>query len=425
MRQLPLLRGSQLPCVFRYEILFANLPLLELESSPGPGRKSFDRNLLLRALIYRGLRQIVSLSDLVVELANNPSLLESLGMDPLQPVPTVQRFSQFLRCTPNAVFQRVRCALLAELISLGVISGQILALDSCSVVAPLRENNLKTSLAHCRFSKSQPPKGDPETGVGVRLHFPDPAAKKVTFYWGYRNHTISDVESELTLWEETHPANVSEVTRAVPMLQALRPLALPTAFVTADSEYDAESILNYVITEMHALPIVAHNPRNESPTSYHLDGTEVYCPANLPMAHRGKVMNKPNGLQYRQFGCPIHWRKSYRRQYLLCPIGHPKFQGQKGCNVLFRLTPTCRSQIPYASEVFHQIYQKRIAIERTYARLLAISMQHPTVRGLQANSNHCTVAHITTLLVALTAAKLGQPDKIRWIKSFVPNLLKN
>ena len=129
---------------------------------------------------------------------------------------------------------------------------------------------------------------------------------------------------------------------------------MPTAFVTADSEYDVESILSYVVSEMHAIPIVAHNPRSESHPSYRLDGTEVYCAANPPMARRGKVMNKPQGLEYRQFGCPIHWRKTYRRQYLLCPIGHPKFLDQKGCNVLFRLTPTCRSQIPYGTEVFHQ-----------------------------------------------------------------------
>jgi len=46
------------------------------------------------------------------------------------------------------------------------------------------------------------------------------------------------------------------------------------------------------------------------------------------------------------------------------------------------------------------------------------------VRGLQANKNHCTIAHIATLLIALTAAKLGERNKIRWIKSFVPNFLK-
>ena len=116
--------------------------------------------------------------------------------------------------------------------------------------------------------------------------------------------------------------------------------------------------------------------------------------------------------------------KKFQRKYLLCPIGHPKHLEQKGCNVLIRLTPSIRTQIPYGSNLFKDIYRKRTAIERSYSRLLAITMQHPTVRGLAANRNHCTIAHIATLLVALTAAWMGERDKIRWVKSFVPNILK-
>jgi hypothetical protein len=148
----------------------------------------------------------------------------------------------------------------------------------------------------------------------------------------------------------------------------------------------------------------------------------VYCAANLPMAHRGTCNS--SGRSYRQYGCALHWLKTYQRQYLLCPIGHPKHLEQKGCNVLIRLTPSLRTQIPYGSQLFSEIYKKRTAIERSYSRLLTVTMQHPTVRGLTANKNHCTIAHIATLLVALTAARMGEKDKIRWIKSFVPNILK-
>ena len=49
-------------------------------------------------------------------------------------------------------------------------------------------------------------------------------------------------------------------------------------------------------------------------------------------------------------------------------------------------------------------------------------MQNPSVRGLRAVSNHCTIAHITVLLIALTAAKTGNKDKIRFVKSFLPNI---
>jgi hypothetical protein len=49
-------------------------------------------------------------------------------------------------------------------------------------------------------------------------------------------------------------------------------------------------------------------------------------------------------------------------------------------------------------------------------------MQDPSVIGLAATDNHCTIAHITVLLIALTATKTGNNDKIRFIKNFLPNL---
>ena len=68
------------------------------------------------------------------------------------------------------------------------------------------------------------------------------------------------------------------------------------------------------------------------------------------------------------------------------------------------------------------MYHERTAVERSYSRLLTLTLEHPTVRGLNANRNHCTIAHIATLLVALTAFRHGEPDKIRAIRSFVPSL---
>ncbi len=424
MNQLPLWHGKDLPSGYRYRQLFENLPALALMPSAGPGRKPYDYNLLLRALVYRCLRQIPTLAELVFELNNNPTLLECLGLNPLKAVPTIERFSCFIRDTENAVLQAVRLALVRSLIDEGLISGDVIALDSCPVAARLRENNLKTGLSHNRFDKTQFPKGDSETGLGVRIHYPSEKKKEVTYFWGYRNHTVSDTASELTIWEETHPANVSEVNRAIPMLQTVKELNLPIRFVAGDAEYDTEAILCYIVQELKAQPIVARNPRSSEDATYTIRSGKVYCAADLPMAHKGKFTPKVSGITYRQYSCPIHWRRLFQRQYLLCPIGHPKFLEQKGCNALIRLTPSIRTQIPYGTDLFKDIYSKRTAIERTYSRLLTITMQNPTVRGLSANRNHCTIAHIATLLVALTAFRMGEKDKIRWIKSFVPKFLK-
>lgn len=68
---------------------------------------------------------------------------------------------------------------------------------------------------------------------------------------------------------------------------------------------------------------------------------------------------------------------------------------------------------------FKTIYNQRTSAERVYSRLLAITMQNPTVIGLQTTENHCTIAHITVLLVALTAHQMGFKDEIRYVKSFL------
>lgn len=426
MHQPPLIRGHHLPSVYQYAALFEPLPRLcrAVVSASKRGRKSYPEDTILRMLIYRCLRQIPTLSELVFELNTNPALVEALGLDPLKSLPSVERFSSFLRRMENTRLQQVRQTLVQALITQGTIPGKSVAIDSCPVIVQVRENNLKTRLSGRRFDKSQPPKGDRQSGVGVRIHFPG-QSKAITYFWGYRNHTVTDAQSELPLCEETYPANVSEVARAKPLLQAVRDLGLPVTHVLADAEYDVEAILLYIVNELHAQPIVAHNPRNEKVTEYSIRKGQIICAAGLPMASRGTVTPKQTGITYRQYSCPIYWLKEFQRQYLCCPVGHPKFVEQKGCNVLIRTSASVRAQIPYGTPHFQNLYHQRTAAERSYSRLLSITMQHPTVRGLTAIRNHCTIAHIATLLVALKAANIGEHEKIRCIKSFVPRFLKN
>jgi hypothetical protein len=72
---------------------------------------------------------------------------------------------------------------------------------------------------------------------------------------------------------------------------------------------------------------------------------------------------------------------------------------------------------------FRHHYRQRLAAERVFSRLLALAMQHPTIKGLHAIQNYCTIAHITTCLVALTAHREGHPDKLRFVRTFVPSFL--
>jgi len=255
------------------------------------------------------------------------------------------------------------------------------------------------------------------------VHYPKPFKKEICYFWGYRNHIIIDAETELSLWEKTLPANKSEMRQAIPMLKELidRHPLLEIEAVLGDAIYDTEDILKFIIKELKAKPCIPRNPRREKKEGFYFQKNKVYCPADIAMLRKGRMT--VDGVTYLQYTCPLHWSKKIRQRYLLCLANHPKFFSQKGCNYLIRLTPSIREEIDYGSREFKSLYNKRTSIERCFSRLLSITMQNPTTVGLNATRNHCSIAHITSLLVALTACRSGQKDKIRFIKSFIPNFL--
>jgi hypothetical protein len=102
---------------------------------------------------------------------------------------------------------------------------------------------------------------------------------------------------------------------------------------------------------------------------------------------------------------------------------HPQFAKGTGCFACQQVVDEdIRKQINYASKEFKKFYDLRSGSERIFSRLLELARQNPSVRGLRAISNHCTVAHITILLVGLAAVRTGNKDKIRFVKSFLRNI---
>jgi len=92
---------------------------------------------------------------------------------------------------------------------------------------------------------------------------------------------------------------------------------------------------------------------------------------------------------------------------------HPQFVKGTGCFAYTQvLSKDIRQQIAYGSPKFNKVYQLRSGCERIFSRLLDLYMQNPSVRGLQAVSNHCAVAHIAVLLLALAIVKTG--NKVRF-----------
>jgi len=409
------------PPKIQYEKIFSFLPSFPDPGKKRRGRPAVSKDSILRTLIYKNLRGLPSLSELVFELKNNPAMADILGFPLWKAPPSIERFSHFLRDTPNENLQHLRLLLVGQLIEEKVITGEILALDSCIIEANVKENNLKTAVAS-RFDKTIIPNGDPEAKLGVKVHYPKPFQRKITFFWGYRNHVVSDTLTELPLHERTQTANQHEQKQVVSMLkELLSSCPIPIKAITADANYDAEEILSYIYHGIKAMPVIPKNPRGPKKEDFQVKKNTVICPANLEMHRKGKMNSR--GRIYLQYSCPLYYGKKHEGQFLVCPASHPKYFLQKGCNYLLRLSPTVRQYIDYDSRRFKDIYNQRSSVERVFSRLLSITMFRPTVIGLQATQNHCTIAHMTVLLIALAAHRSGFDDKIRFVKSFLPKFV--
>jgi hypothetical protein len=200
--------------------------------------------------------------------------------------PSVERFSSFLRDMENIELKTLHQQLVKSLIEANVITGKSIAIDSCPIVVHLKENNLKTFMKD-RFDKTRKPKGDPDARLGVMIHYPTLMKKEIRYFWGYRNHIISDTVTELPIGENTKPADTSEIIIAKPLMKKTKEcFSLRIEVVTGDAQFDTEDILTFIIKELGALAIIPHNPRNEQPKGYYVTIAHIAVLLVALTAHR-------------------------------------------------------------------------------------------------------------------------------------------
>ena len=190
--------------------------------------------------------------------------------------------------------------------------------------------------------------------------------------------------------------------------------------VIADSALDSAKVLSFIIRDLKAKPYIARNKRREEDFPISKDGNRI-CLAGFEMIYWSKYKE---GKRTRiKFVCPIVHSKKFKAKHPYCPWMHPQFAKGTGCFAYQQVVDEdLRKQINYGSKEFKKVYDLRSGSERIFSRLLELAMQNPNVGGLRAISNHSTIAHITILLVGLAAARTGNKDKIRFVKSFLPNI---
>lgn len=401
----------------KFKILFSNLPVIDY-TKPTGRHPIYSKFSLLCALIYKNLRCIPTYYDLIKEINSSPELASLLNLRlPLNK----ELFSSSLRDTDNSYFKSVMEILVKQLIDLGEISTEYLSTDSCPIFSPVKENNLNTNVP-CRFDKLKILKSDPDATLGAYVTYTD--KKKVAFFWGYRNHIINDAISELPLAEIIKPNNIGDSTMFIPQFTYLmKTFKLNTKAVIGDSAYDSFKNVEFVVKQLLAEPVIAFNPRagNKHLLKFAPTG-EPLCPAGLSMLSMGVFFEKKKNRWRHKFVCPIKGSKKFAKTHPFCPWNLPKFYTNRyGCCVNLRVDvdESIRNSINYGSESFKKIYKLRTSSERIFSRLILFFIQYPTMTGLQPVSNICTIAHITVLLIAITAVKTGHKDKKRFIKNFL------
>lgn len=405
----------------KFELLFS---LLKFPKEPfkAKRRPPHPKYALLNALIYKNLRSVPTLLELTSEIKNYPQIAQICGFSSF---PSIERFSSFLKDTPNRILQSVRENLVKELIGVGQIEGKYISVDSCPIKANVKENNLKTNVIN-RFDKTRIPKGDPDARLSAYVVFPD--KKKVQYFWGYRNHILNDALTELPIAEATEPANVYEQHLIIPQFKYVKKVfKLPVEAVLGDSAFDSYKIIEFIVKELKAKPVIPKNPRRSKDPNIRLSRKGIpTCVAGFEMVSKGKFYDKEQNRMRHKFICPIKASKKFARKVgWFCPWNHPKFFSNRyGCTTNLRIDvdTSIRQNINYGSQTFKKLYSLRSSTERIFSRLLSILMQRPSVIGVNATRNFCTIAHITVLIIALAAVKTGHKDKVRFVKSFIPNL---
>lgn len=424
-----------------YDVIFQHLDLsLIKEHMPKVGRRPFSRQAICRALVYKNLKAIKTLSELAFELFTNLGIAYILGFDK-QP-PSRHRFEEFLHKIPNQLLQQIRRQQIETLVELGIISGKYLSIDSTPVIAWVKQNNPKV-FVEGKFDKTKLPQGDPDARLGFmsvqkltkyskeqQLEFFNPSnrkkkdEKRIICFWGYRNHVIFDSLSELPVFEVTKAANVFDSKVTVPAFKALKEhFKLKPKGILGDAAHDSEYIRKYIRKTLKAKDFIPINPRAAKQDIKFTKHNTRVCVAGFEMYPWGKF--KDRGRIRRKFVCPIVHSKSFAKKHnYQCPMNHPKFT-KGGCYAYVRVDKSYRADcMNPKSKYFKRIYKFQSGSERGFSRLLTFYMQRPMLTGLNAVSNQCTLAHITILTIAIAAVKAKQKNKIRFIRGILKYLLQ-
>jgi transposase len=332
------------------ELNFENLVSEFTKKHTSCGPKGYPISALINSYIAMQVERIPTLTDLSEKLKTNPILRYSCGFELFGKTPSPSTLSRFLdKISKNNTLENEFYAVVDEAISLGIIDGTEVAIDSTKIDA---------------YEKPQPKKKLKNDGVSANWGSKNDTDGNQIKWFGYKLHILCDCKSELPLSILLSPASYYDGELAMPLIKKyLNHYSgiLNTKYYCMDSGYDQVKNYNYVINEANATPIIAYNKRREyAPPEGFNEEYQPICSMGYALSYWGK-----DG-KYLKYRCPHSVGK------LECP------QGTCWCSdsdygyckkIDINDNPRLIYYPPRHSDNFKFHYNKRTSVERCNSRL--------------------------------------------------------
>jgi hypothetical protein len=384
------------PVVQRLRALFAPIDWSAVPERdarrPWPGSPPHPRAAYLKVLLIKLNDHLVFITRLRQFLVEHPLVVLEVGFrpvrDPTQPfgfdveatVPGARWLRQQQRRLDLPALQALFAATVAAVRQALPALGETVAVDVKHILAWVRENNPKQTLAH-RFDPTRQPRGDPDCRLGVKTRANgERAAAGKQFVWGYGSGIASATDpvfGDVVIAEWTQPFNHQDITWFHPVYErAAGALGRPPINVTADAAFDAWHVYQRCVAT-GGLAAIAPNRRGPAPPR---DGAgHPICAHGRAMAPL-RVIQHEDGYPARVYGCPL--RRPVRTGEL---CAHSRF-ARGGCTKRINIAPggEARATLDRSSAAYRALYRQRTSAERINSQAVDFGIERPHVRRLAA-----------------------------------------
>jgi len=375
------------------------------------GRKSQKEALLCSGIVMK-CESFSQITDLHDYLSNNLLIAHYCGFDITKPLPSYWTFNRFFRKLDNRILKDIMRTQVLELAKLGIIDTSFIGLDSTPNMANTKQNNPK-SFAKGKVDPENQPRADKDCRLGVHTASNQHNEKNYEFYWGYKNHVLSDCITGLPIYEMTTAANVADSDVALDILAKTNEfLSVDECTFIGDKGFDVKAVYNTVRDAYHGECCIPLNKRNTKDPKK-LPVGNLLCHAGLAMHKCGKT--KSEGRTRQKFCCPFKSSKTG-----VCPCNHNNWNNGKknrGCTKYVTIPDDYRLSIDRDSIAFKSVYALRSECERYNSRFKSTGQERLWVKNSISAENLNSIAHISLLAIAIAAVVTHAKVSYRSLKS--------